>query len=214
MPFRRPSRTRIENERSASAPTGVPEDPLQHALIARCLANEEGAWEEFLHLYRRLIYATILKVGLPIEEQEEAFQETIAGIYRQLGRLRQQDRLIPWIVGIAWRQSVNRIRSRVRGSRMVELDEATLPESVGPPNPDRPPDEARAGLEQAQQAREALESLPDRCRRLLGYFFYEDPPPDYSEISRREGVPIGSLGPTRARCLEKMRAYFEKRGWV
>jgi RNA polymerase sigma factor (sigma-70 family) len=189
------------------------EDPEARELVDRCLRGEEDAWRQFLERYRRLIYATILKVGLPAVDQEEAFQETVVAIYQQLGRLRDNDRLVSWIVGIAWRQSINRIRARGRDRRVGAMDGES---SAGPElaAAEVPPDTIRLALERAQHAQEALAVLSERCRRLVHYLFYEDPPPDYAEIARREEIPIGSLGPTRARCLEKLRAYFKGRGWL
>lgn len=214
MPSRRTPRVRRRPAGSTSPSSGPGQDPLTAQLLARCRANAEDAWEEFLDRYGRLIYSTIARVGLPPDDREEAFQDTVAAIYRQIGRLRESDRLVSWIIGIAWRQSINRIRARVRESQVGELDERVFPDrgSVGGTGP--MPDELRLRLERAQQAREALDALPERCRRLLEYLFFHDPPPDYAEIARREGFPIGSLGPTRARCLEKMRSYFEQRGWL
>jgi RNA polymerase sigma factor (sigma-70 family) len=187
--------------------------PTQDDLIARCLAHDEGAWAEFLHRYQRLIYSTILKVGLPADETEDAFQASIGAIYRQLPRLRHPDKLLSWIVGISWRQAINRIRYR---SKEISLapDDPALENPLDPRATEGLADQARVELERAQQAQEAMTALPERCRRLLQYLFYEDPSPDYAEIARREGIPIGSLGPTRARCLEKLRRYFRDHGWV
>lgn len=200
-----------ESGREADAAQSL--QPPAEDLIARCLSHEDSAWAEFLHRYQRLIYSTILKVGLPPDEQAEAFQASITAIYSQLPRLRQHEKLISWIVGIAWRQAVNQIRARRRQVPIGFVEDAALAQSLAPPSPVSPPDQTRLELEQAQQAQEAMGALSERCRRLLSYFFYEDPVPDYNEIARREGVPVGSLGPTRARCLEKMRRYFSERGW-
>ena len=60
-------------------------------------------------------------------------------------------------------------------------------------------------LEQQQLVREALESLPERCRNLLTMLFYEKDELSYAEIARRMAMPVPSVGPTRARCLEKMK---------
>jgi RNA polymerase sigma factor (sigma-70 family) len=185
----------------------------QEELLGRCLEREEEAWREFLRRYSNLIYSTIIKVGLQSPDQEDAFQSTVLTIYRDLERLRDPSRLISWIVGIAYRQGVNRIRSKTR-SRETSIDvipetdfsEAIVVESPG--------DVERIALEQAQQIQEALGALPDRCRRLLALLFLTDPPPDYVEVARQEGLPIGSIGPTRARCLEKMRRFFEERDWA
>ena len=214
MSSRPPRRFSSRKLRSTGVASPSPVDRDPTGLVPRCLRGETGAWEEFLERYGRLVYSTILKVGLPAEEQEAAFQETIMAVFRRLDQLRDPDHLVSWIVGIAWRQSVNRIRVRSREQRVEEVDDQVLSRSLDPPEDHAPPDEILLGLERAQQARAALDSLPERCRRLLGYFFYMDPPPDYCEIARREEIPIGSLGPTRVRCLEKLRIYFVERGWV
>lgn len=208
-----PRRTGNRKARSDSHSDPPREDPEARELVDRCLRGEEAAWRQFLDRYSRLIYATILKVGLPAADQEEAFQETVVAIYQQLGRLRDNDRLVSWIVGIAWRQSINRIRARGRDRRIGAMDGESAAGSERPAS-EVPPDKMRLALERAQHAQEGLAALSERCRRLVRYLFYEDPPPDYAEISRREGIPIGSLGPTRARCLEKLRTYFKERGWL
>ena len=64
-------------------------------------------------------------------------------------------------------------------------------------------------MEQAQRAfllARGLESLDERCRRLLEALFWRDPPPSYQELAKEIGVPIGSLGPTRRRCVDKLRS--------
>ena len=186
-------------------------------LLERCVEQRPDAWEEFLRRYANLIYSTILKVGLPDEDRDDAFQSSILAIYSDLGHLRQRESLVSWIVGISYRQAVNRIRARTR-ARETALDEGQDGSVRGAqsdlPDPRELPDRARIDLERAQQIAEAFDRLPDRCRRLLRLLFYEDPAPDYGEISRREGLPLGSIGPTRARCLDKMRRIYEERGWV
>jgi len=187
---------------------------LPEELVARCLAHEEGAWQEFLARYARLIHAIIHRMGLPEAEREEAFQSAVAAIYAQLPGLRDVERLVPWIASISSRQAVNCIRRR---PKEIPWETGLTPgrgDSVEPPARDPLPDETLLELERAQQAQEAMAALSARCRRLLGYFFYSEPQPGYAEIARRERIPIGSLGPTRARCLSRMRRYFKERGWL
>jgi DNA-directed RNA polymerase specialized sigma24 family protein len=59
--------------------------------------------------------------------------------------------------------------------------------------------------------REGLESLPDRCRDLLIMLFYQKDELSYADIARRMKMPIPSIGPTRARCLEKLKKVLEKK---
>jgi RNA polymerase sigma factor (sigma-70 family) len=185
-------------------------------LVDACVERRPGSWEEFLRRYANLIYSTILKVGLPDADQEDAFQSAILVIYADLGRLRSRESIASWIVGITYRQAINRIRARTRARETPLEEDEDMPgrSVIDPLAPGDLPDQSRVELERAQQIAEALERLPERCRRLLRILFYEDPAPDYGEISRREGLPVGSIGPTRARCLEKMRRVYEERGWA
>lgn len=178
-------------------------------LIEHCRAGENVAWQEFLRRYERLIYSTILRSGLPPADQPDVFQACVIAIYRGLKKLRNPERLTSWIIAISSRQAVSGIRRLTRENRrFAPGGDAPRFASEAPL-----PSEERDRLERAQQAEEALAALSGRCRRLLRYLFHEDPTPNYEEIARREEIPVGSLGPTRARCLERMRRYFEERGW-
>ena len=66
-------------------------------------------------------------------------------------------------------------------------------------------DLGRGRLARAALLRGALAQIGDRCRRFLTAIYLEEPPASYEEICRREGLPLGSIGPTRGRCLEKLR---------
>jgi RNA polymerase sigma factor (sigma-70 family) len=164
-----------------------------------------------------LIYSTLhLRVGLAEADREDAFQNAVIAIYTHLDGLRDHERLVPWIVRIAYRQGVNRIRSRMRRreTSIEEVPDATLYEAGAEQGRELPGEGMESNLVRAQRAQEALGLLPERCRNLLRLLFYEDPPLDYGELSRRGGIPIGSIGPTRARCLERMRRIYDRRGWT
>ena len=64
-------------------------------------------------------------------------------------------------------------------------------------------------IERQHQVRTALAGASERCKRLIEALYYEDPTPSYAELSQRLGVPVGSLGPTRARCMERLKDHFE-----
>ncbi len=60
--------------------------------------------------------------------------------------------------------------------------------------------------------REALERLGGRCQRLLWLLYYDRQEPSYEEVGRRLSMPVGAIGPTRARCLQKMRVLLQSLG--
>jgi RNA polymerase sigma factor (sigma-70 family) len=185
-------------------------------LVRRCLAQAPGAWEEFLRRYGDLIYSTIqMRVGLAEADREDAFQNAVIAIYTHLGRLRDPERLVPWVIRIAYRHGVNRIRvrSRRRETPIDEIPDAQLRQPGEADTGELPGEQAQQDLEFGQRAQEAMALMPPRCRELLRLLFYEDPPLDYGDVSRRLSIPVGSIGPTRARCLEKMRRVYERRGW-
>ena len=74
-------------------------------------------------------------------------------------------------------------------------------------------DEAVEGAERAALVGHAVERMDGRCRELLKLLFWETPSPPYDEVAARIGMPIGSLGPTRGRCLEKLRAALAELGF-
>src|SRR5262249_17631064 len=121
----------------------------------------------------------------------------------KLDEIEQPDRLQAWLVTTS-RRKTWRIISKEKG-KPLSTDNESVVREVGQLAVNDPlPDEVLLILEQQHQVRTALAALDDRCRNLLTILFYTNEPPAYSEIARRLGVREGSIGPTRARCLEKL----------
>jgi DNA-directed RNA polymerase specialized sigma24 family protein len=75
-------------------------------------------------------------------------------------------------------------------------------------------DESVEGAERAALVGHAVERMDARCRELLRMLFWETPSPSYEEAATRLGMPLGSLGPTRGRCMEKLRAALSELGFA
>jgi RNA polymerase sigma factor (sigma-70 family) len=183
-------------------------------LIDLCLARSEEGWKEFLRRYSRLLYATIGRYDLPRQERDEAFLATVSAVYRQLPRLRHREKLVAWLIGISSRRAIDRIRLKRRELRVEEITDTMLRAGRQPIAPRALPDHEVLLQERAQQVREAMDFMPERCRRLFQALFYENPAPEYREIAHREGIAVGNIGPLRARCLTRLRAIFQKSGWL
>jgi len=180
------------------------------ALIALCLAGEESAWEALIRRYQRLIYSIPLKSGLGEELAAEVFQSVCLRLVEHLGALKDQSKLASWIITTTtrecWRTANRRRREAPIGEGGDADDAPALPEIAD----ERPLAEAEhLQLAEQQRVRQAVAALPDRCRELVELLYYAEERPSYEEISRRLEIPVPSIGPTRARCLQKLRKLLE-----
>ena len=189
------------------AKTGA-RDRSAEDLVRACARGEDAAWRLFLDRYGDLIYSVPLKMGVSRSDAEEVFQSSVLAMYQRLGTLRDANRLVAWICELARRQTLYYLRKRSRET--LEEDE-----SFGE-RPDSSPrvDEAILSLEESQLVREALSGLGPRCRELLTLLYLTDPVLAYKELAESLDIPIGSIGPTRARCLKSLRAGLAARGYT
>jgi RNA polymerase sigma factor (sigma-70 family) len=128
-----------------------------------------------------------------------------------LPRLRDASKLQAWIVTTAKREVLAHWR---RGKRTVSMTgDADDGEDAAPfdvADDAAIPEDMLADLQQVHRMRLALERLDERCRTLLKLVFRdEDEALPYDEVARQLGMPVGSIGPTRARCLGKLRGLLE-----
>lgn len=191
-----------------------PNSPKEDDLVDRCLGGDDAAWAELIGRYQGLIYSVPRRMGLSAEDSADVFQRTCILLYQRLGAIRDPGKLGGWLLTTASREAMRTSR-RVR--RDVPLDAGRGLEDEAPPAPEprdaRPlADDQCAELERAQLLRSALAELSERCRGILGEFLNEDATDSYKDVARRLGIPIGSIGPTRARCLAQLRALLVERG--
>jgi RNA polymerase sigma factor (sigma-70 family) len=179
-------------------------------LVDRCCRDDNLAWETLIRRYRRLIYAIPSRAGLPADKVEDIFHETFAKLAERISSIDRPERVRAWMVTTARRLTIDAIRGR-RSGREIDDSEPVLNELA---DPKELPSEAVERMEERHLVRQALLRMGERCRRLLTVLFYEraDPPRSYESIARELGMPLGSLGPTRARCLGKLLKEYEDLG--
>ncbi|MCG3125648.1 MAG: hypothetical protein CHACPFDD_00473 [Phycisphaerae bacterium] len=170
-------------------------------LIRACLDNDAGAWDELIERYGRLVYSIALKVGLSGSDADDVFQVVFGIVLRRLSTLREHDRFAAWLIRLTYRESFG---FRRRNRAMSEL-------SVEPAAGDMT-DEEVAGWEQRAIVRQALAEIDERCRKLLEALFYCAQEPAYEEIAQQLSMPVGSIGPTRARCFKKLESVLKRLG--
>jgi RNA polymerase sigma factor (sigma-70 family) len=174
-------------------------------LIIACLNGDSTAWETLITRYQRLIYSIPMKARLSPDDAADIFQSVCLKLYEKLSTLRDHERVSSWLITTTtrevWRVSARKRRDATTNSGDEENEDAMsqIP-STGPLA-----DEQRQALEQQQIVRQSVEALPERCRNLVTMLFYEKDELSYADIARRMNMPVPSVGPTRARCLEKLK---------
>jgi RNA polymerase sigma factor (sigma-70 family) len=175
------------------------------ALIEACLSGNRQAWSQLVERYSRLVWSIPRKYGLPHEDSEDVHQTVFASLIHHLSELRDRERLSSWLITTATRECW-RLR-RLAAARSARLGTIDVEGTVPVPLP-----ETDFGEEQRQLVREGIERLNDRCRHLIQALFASDDEPHYPDVADRLHIPIGSIGPTRARCLAKLEAILRTLG--
>ncbi len=176
-------------------------------LIDQCLSGDGKAWEALLTRYERLIYHTALRAGASPTDADDVFQSVCMIWLEELGRLRDPERLGAWLVTITRREC----RGRWRHSH--KLDDATVDLVDGHPSAEESPEALAGKADDARHVKAALEQMGDPCRSLLHLLYFDPSEPSYADIARKLRITPNSLGPTRMRCLEKLKEILEKMGW-
>lgn len=189
--------SRPPTNRRASRPW-TDEETVQLFLAAA--TGDRSAWDTLVQRYVALLWAIALRHGLNESDAADVVQTTWLRLLEHIGDVRDPARLGSWLSTTAQREA---LRCVARSRRFVLSDDSTTFDG-----PDRllpPVDEALLHDEQAAAARQALETLPPAWRSLVT-LLTQDPPPSYEEIGADLGVPVGSIGPTRGRCVRRLRA--------
>lgn len=165
-------------------------------LVEAAAAGDAGAWHELVSRYAGLVVAVCRSFRLTDADVLDVSQNVWLQLV-ELGRLREPAALPGWLVSTTRHEC---LRTRRSASRAVPVDQwADLPDSAEPLDADVLAAERRSAL------RQALAALPPSARQLVA-LLVADPPVPYVEISQRLGIPVGSIGPTRARILTKLRS--------
>jgi RNA polymerase sigma factor (sigma-70 family) len=164
-------------------------------LAAEAASGSEAAWRELCGRLRNVVWKTIRAFGVYGADADDAYAATMFRLAEHLGRIRDPERLPGWIATTARNEALATFRAR---RRVVSV--AEVPEPVGATDADTL---VRGELHEA--VRRAFALMDERCQRLLR-LLTADPPPSYDVVGELLAMPHGSIGPTRRRCLEGLRA--------
>jgi RNA polymerase sigma factor (sigma-70 family) len=169
-------------------------------LVAAAAAGDERAWNEIVDRYAPLLASVIRPFRLTTAETQDVAQTVWLRLVEHLSSLREPRALPMWIITTGKREALRYLSNQRWTLPYDPLDPSWLATSAE----DAEPDAELLRAEQHEALLAGLAELPARQRELL-LLLVEDPPLSYAQISRRTGVPIGSIGPTRARAMERLR---------
>jgi RNA polymerase sigma factor (sigma-70 family) len=180
-------------------------DAAFDVLLTGARQGDQEAWRALAHRLKNVAWAVINNWGLRGADAQDAFQFAFERLAKSLGSIREPAKLPGWMATTT-RNECRRIgRERMRVEPRDELPE---PGDSGPGRPE----EQVLELELTGDVRAAFLDLPERCQHLLRLVFAV-PPMSYDEISELlGGLPRGSIGPTRGRCLDELRKLLVVRG--
>jgi RNA polymerase sigma factor (sigma-70 family) len=193
--------------RGAPRVENVPVHPTEAGRLARAAAANDGsAWTALVEGFSGLVWSVARGYRLGHADAADVFQTTWLRLAEHLGRIENPERVGAWLATTARHESLRVVRG---ASRVVLTADADL---LGPGQADEEtPERAVLDAEQAQldDARAALlwrafGALSARCQKLLRVLI-ATPPPNYAEVAAALDMPLGSIGPTRARCLRHLR---------
>lgn len=170
-------------------------------LIEACRRGDARAWRRLLDRYERLVYSIPLNYGLSHEDAADISQLTFTILIESLDTLRDDSRLGPWLATVARRHTWRLLKRTQRESTESAgdlADTSLLPHKADDTNSiDR--------WELLEWLDQGLSRLDERCRELLLALYFDPQQPSYAEVAARLNMPVGSIGPTRARCLERLK---------
>ena len=167
--------------------------PTDNQLVAECLSGDEAAWTRLIKRYQRLIYSVARAICPDPDDTNDVFQYTCLDLYRGLAELRDIQALPAWLITVTRRRAFSVLKAKVPAEPANDDLHQSGTEDV-----------IRI-VEYEHSIERALEQLPGRCRELIDLLYFNASQPSYNEISQRTGIPVPSIGPTRARCLERLR---------
>jgi RNA polymerase sigma factor (sigma-70 family) len=172
-------------------------------LVRRAAAGDRRAWERLIDQYSRLIWSVTGEFRLGESDAADVSQITWMRLLEHIDRIEYPDRVGSWLAATARNECLRSLAARKKV--VLSADDVELSDTVA----HEPEVDARLlADERAQVVREALARLPRRWQRLLEMLM-ADPPASYAEISDQLDLPIGSIGPTRGRCLARLRVMLQ-----
>jgi RNA polymerase sigma factor (sigma-70 family) len=172
-------------------------------LVRGAAAGDRRSWERLVDQFARLIWSITADFKLGESDAADVAQTTWLRLLEHIDRIEYPDRVGSWLAATARNECLRGLAARKRV--VLAQDEEVLSGAVAS-SPEI--DERILADERDQIVRDAMSRLPGRWQRLLELLM-ADPPASYADISTELDLPVGSIGPTRGRCLARLRVLLQ-----
>lgn len=175
-------------------------------LVEAAARGDSTAWKALVERFGGLVWAVIRGYRLGPADAADVFQITWLRLAEHLDRITNPERVGAWLATTARHECLRVLRA---GLRTVPAEDTTLA-AIGYVDNQTPEqavldaEEARLYSQRAREVWRAFRGLSARCQQLLRVLM-ATPPPGYTEVAAALDMPVGSIGPTRARCLDRLR---------
>ena len=169
------------------------------------LEGDSNAWSRLVRLYTPLVLSVARRAGLKQADAEDCAQLTWVTLYKSRHTIRQPEKIPGWLTKVTVRKVIHLAKERIRNMQLTGQTQTESPRGL--------PDEELLNVERDAQLAAGLQQLDFQCRQVLVAFFYGDRDKTYRDVSRELKISSNSLGPTRMRCLRKLKKILTKSGY-
>jgi RNA polymerase sigma factor (sigma-70 family) len=174
-------------------------------LLSRASHGDPAAWEEIVRRYNKLVFSKVRSFRLQDADAHDAVQATWLRLTENWHRVQYSEHLGGWLAAVASRECLRILYQAKRSPALTD----PVAEDIA--DPSSSPEQQVMDACTTQVVRNLVAELPPRRQTLLRALFTDNPRP-YTEVAHITGLPIGSIGPTRARALEQLRRTVDERG--
>ncbi len=184
---------------------------IEH-LLAACQSGDSSAWEVLIDRFERLVFAIAVREGLSREDAADVTQATFEALISALPLIETGTSVGAWLASVARRLAWRQRERRRREDAALRRDGHQLIVKAGqkwsPWSAQHDDFDAGGALpdDRALELYERLLGMGEPCRTMLTSLYLDPKRPTYAEVAASTGRPVGSIGPTRARCLQRLRS--------
>ena len=176
------------------------DDPSVTDLVTRARIGDQQAWDTLVERYAPLVWSICRRYRLNVTDVQDVGQAVWLRLVDHLSNLRDPAALAGWLATTTRRECGRALHAAGRPALAQVCDAENIPDN----NQSGMAERELLMHERNAALRLAFGDLPSDCQRLLALLI-EDPPLSYAQISATLGIPVGSIGPSRGRCLAKLR---------